>query len=252
MIGKITRAAVLIVAGLGAGSALAAPAYQMPFACGETWELHTYSGHNPQRAVDMNRSGDSGDPVVAAAAGTVVTRRDLGNSSYGRYLVVSHGSGYDTLYAHLDSFAVSVGQSVRQGQKLGNVGSTGGSTGPHLHFEQRYNSSAQSIRFNGNALPYYGTVYWTSKNTCGGGNVTGVVNTAGAPLNVRSGPGTGYDVVGSVNAGATVTIQCQMPGTTVTGTYGTSKIWDKIGSGRYIADAYVRTGSDGYVAPRCP
>ena len=78
-----------------------------------------------------------------------------------------------------------------------------------------------------------------------------VTVTVGA-LNVRSGPGTGYAVVGSVNDGATVTIQCQMPGTTVTGTYGTSKIWDKIGSGRYIADAYVRTGSDGYVAPRCP
>lgn len=252
MLGKLLRNAA-IAAGLLAGTgAIAAPAYQMPFACGETWELRTFTGHNPLRAVDMNRSGDLGDPVVAAAAGTVVTRRDLGGDSYGRYLVVSHGSGHDTLYAHLASFSVSVGQSVRQGQKLGTVGSTGGSSGPHLHFEQRLNSSAQPIRFNGNALPYFGTVNWTSRNSCNGGNVTGVVNTSGAPLNVRSGPGTGYATVGSVADGATVTIQCQLPGTSVTGTYGTSRIWDKIGAGRYIADAYVRTGSDGYVAPRCP
>ncbi|GMU43030.1 MAG: peptidoglycan DD-metalloendopeptidase family protein [Xanthomonadales bacterium] len=237
---------------LWATTATAAPAYQMPFACGETWSLTTFSHHNPLRAVDMNRSGDLGDPVVAAAAGTVSVRRDLGNSSYGRYLVVNHGSGHDTLYAHLQSFSVSVGQSVRQGQRLGYVGNTGGSQGPHLHFEERYQGSAQPIRFDGRALPYYGTVSWTSRNSCGGGNVTGVVNTNGTPLNVRSGPGTGYSVVGTVADGATVTIQCQMPGTTVTGPYGTSSIWDRIGSGRYISDAYVRTGSDGYVAPRCP
>jgi len=237
---------------LSATGAVAAPAYQMPFACGETWSIQTRSNHNPLRSVDMNRSGDLGDPVVAAAAGTVTTVRNLGNTSYGKYIVVSHGSGHDTLYAHLNSFSVSVGQSVRQGQRLGYVGDTGGSYGAHLHFEERLNGSAQAVRFNGLAVPYYGTVTWTSRNSCGGGGVTGVVNTSGAPLNVRSGPGTGYGVVGTVADGATVTIQCQMPGTTVTGPYGTSKIWDRIGTGRYISDAYVSTGSDGYVAPRCP
>ncbi|MGH8110290.1 MAG: SH3 domain-containing protein, partial [Arenimonas sp.] len=102
------------------------------------------------------------------------------------------------------------------------------------------------------AVPYYTAGYWTSKNSCGDGSgVSGVVNTSGEALNVRSGPGTSYSIVGHVSDGATVTIICQMPGTTVTGTYGTSKIWDKIGSGRFVSDAYVRTGSDGYVAPRC-
>ncbi|MET7360636.1 SH3 domain-containing protein [Streptomyces sp. NPDC005562] len=72
-----------------------------------------------------------------------------------------------------------------------------------------------------------------------------------ADVNVRSGPGTSYDTVGRLRAGARVTISCQRPGETVTGPTGTSKIWDRIGSGRYVSDTYVRTGSSGYVAPRC-
>ncbi|WP_030785603.1 SH3 domain-containing protein [Streptomyces sp. NRRL S-920] len=72
-----------------------------------------------------------------------------------------------------------------------------------------------------------------------------------ADVNVRSGPGSSYRKVGRLSAGARVTIQCQKPGETVTGPTGTSKLWDRIGSGRYISDTYVRTGSDGYVAPHC-
>ncbi|MEV1027001.1 SH3 domain-containing protein [Streptomyces sp. NPDC050264] len=73
----------------------------------------------------------------------------------------------------------------------------------------------------------------------------------GYTVNVRSGPGTQYRVVRTLPQGARVTINCQKPGQTVTGPYGTSKIWDNIGVGEYISDAYVRTGSDGYVASRC-
>ncbi|WP_030573687.1 SH3 domain-containing protein [Streptomyces aureocirculatus] len=72
-----------------------------------------------------------------------------------------------------------------------------------------------------------------------------------ADANVRSGPGTSYEKVGRVKAGSRVTIACQRPGETVKGPTGTSKIWDRIGSGRYVSDTYVRTGSNGYVAPRC-
>ncbi|MFE6162435.1 SH3 domain-containing protein [Streptomyces sp. NPDC056486] len=72
-----------------------------------------------------------------------------------------------------------------------------------------------------------------------------------ADVNVRSGPGTSYGKVGSLSAGARVTILCQKPGEKVTGPTGTSKLWDRIGSGRYVSDTYVRTGSSGYVAPRC-
>ncbi|MEU4770756.1 N-acetylmuramoyl-L-alanine amidase [Micromonospora sp. NPDC023644] len=82
---------------------------------------------------------------------------------------------------------------------------------------------------------------------------SGTVNTDGVSLNVRSGPGTGYSVVGSVADGATVSIYCQAVGTTVTGPYGTSNIWDRIGTNRYVADAFVLTGHDGFIpgVPRC-
>lgn len=79
---------------------------------------------------------------------------------------------------------------------------------------------------------------------------TGTVNTAGAPLTVRSGPHTSSSAVGSVADGHTITITCQTHGDTVSGTYGTSNVWDHISSG-YVADAYVYTGSDGLVAPLC-
>ena len=80
---------------------------------------------------------------------------------------------------------------------------------------------------------------------------SGTVNTSGAALTVRAAPGTGYDSFGSVNDGAGVSILCQTTGTSVTGTYGTSNIWDMIGSGGFVSDAYVYTGSDGTVAHAC-
>ena len=70
-------------------------------------------------------------------------------------------------------------------------------------------------------------------------------------VNVRSGPGTGYTIVRVLAEGSQVPIYCQTPGTTVTGYYGTTNIWDNIDDGEYVSDAYVNTGSDGYVRPRC-
>lgn len=73
----------------------------------------------------------------------------------------------------------------------------------------------------------------------------------GVRLNVRSGPGVHYRIVRVLPEGATVPIYCQRPGDSVTGPYGTSSIWDCIANAQYVSDAYVNTGSDGYVAPRC-
>ncbi|MGW8665944.1 hypothetical protein [Streptomyces niveus] len=73
----------------------------------------------------------------------------------------------------------------------------------------------------------------------------------GYRVNVRSGPGTNYNVVRTLQYNATVLINCQKAGQSVSGPYGTSKIWDNIANGEFISDAYVKTGSDGYVAPRC-
>ncbi|MEU0967956.1 SH3 domain-containing protein [Streptomyces sp. NPDC005917] len=73
----------------------------------------------------------------------------------------------------------------------------------------------------------------------------------GVRLNVRSGPGTSYDITRVLPEGAKVPIYCQTSGTSVAGYYGTSRIWDNISNGEFVSDAYVNTGSDGYVADRC-
>ncbi|MER6092951.1 SH3 domain-containing protein [Streptomyces bluensis] len=73
----------------------------------------------------------------------------------------------------------------------------------------------------------------------------------GVRLNVRSGPGTNYSLVRVLPEGARVPIYCQRPGETISGPYGTTNLWDNIADGDYVSDAYVYTGSDGYVAPRC-
>ncbi|GAB4106136.1 peptidoglycan DD-metalloendopeptidase family protein [Micromonospora taraxaci] len=236
-----------------ASPALAAPTFKVPFPCGQSWSGQTRTGHSPANAIDFNRTDDLGDPVVASAPGTVDRVTDLGGTSYGKYVRINHGGGYSTYYAHLNGFNVSVGQTVGYGKVLGWVGSTGGSTGPHLHYEQRLNGGDIQARFNGALALYWGTKTYTSDNGCSSGSGNGTVDTSGTALTVRSGPGTGYASVGTVADGTRVTIACQTSGTTVTGTYGTSSIWDRIGSGRFIADAYVYTGHDGYIpgVPRC-
>lgn len=73
----------------------------------------------------------------------------------------------------------------------------------------------------------------------------------GYVVNVRSGPGTNYGIVRRLPAGTRVPINCQTPGTTETGPYGTSNIWDNIANGQFISDTFVQTGSDGYFTVRC-
>jgi murein DD-endopeptidase MepM/ murein hydrolase activator NlpD len=78
-------------------------------------------------------STDKGTPIVATAAGTVESASYSGN--YGNLLVIDHGFGLTTRYAHLASFAVKVGEHVQRGRVIGYVGTTGRTTGPHLHYE---------------------------------------------------------------------------------------------------------------------
>lgn len=229
-----------------------APRFQLPFPCDQLWAGQTRGGHSPVNSIDFNRADDYGDRVVASASGTVTRVGNTGGTSYGRWIEISHGNGFTTRYAHLSAQLVSQGQQVRQGQRIGRVGSTGGSTGPHLHYEQRHNGSAIRVSFNGQQAYYFGTRNYRSRNDCGGASGhPGVINTSGANLNVRSGPGTGYAAIGSLADGAHVTIRCHKYGQRITGTYGTTTLWDKIGAG-YVSDAYVYTGSDGRVAPMCP
>jgi biotin carboxyl carrier protein len=232
----------------------ASPLFQLPFPCNQTWAGQTRTNHSPQLSIDFNRANDTGDTVVASAAGTVTRVANEGNVSYGRWVEVRHGNGFTTRYAHLSTQSVSVGQTVNRGQRLGTVGTTGGSTGPHLHFELRQNGIAVRAKFNGATALYFGTKNYKSANGCsgGGGGATGRINTeSGVRLTVRAGASTSSAAIGTVGDGTFVTISCQKKGTSVTGTYGTSNLWDKIGDG-YVADAYVFTGTDGRVAPDCP
>ncbi len=85
----------------------------------------------------LDIGGPNGCDVIAANSGTVIVSEY--SSSYGNYIVISHGGGVTTLYAHMSARLVSVGASVTRGQVIGKEGSTGVSTGPHLHFEVAVN-----------------------------------------------------------------------------------------------------------------
>lgn len=105
--------------------------YRRPIEGGiKTQGVHGYNG------VDL--AGSYGAKIMAAAGGDVIVSQSGGwNGGYGNYIVVKHDNGTQTLYAHLSSNLATIGQKVTQGQVIGYMGSTGKSTGTHLHFEVR-------------------------------------------------------------------------------------------------------------------
>lgn len=99
-----------------------------------------YGQLRPHTGVDIAAS--YGTAITAAASGIVTLAvLDYGSVGYGTYVAIYHPNGTTTLYAHMSALAVSPGQSVSQGQVIGYVGSTGASTGPHIHFEIRVNGA---------------------------------------------------------------------------------------------------------------
>ncbi len=111
--------------------------YQWPLPVGKGYISCTYGGRDPggrpHYALDV--AVGYGTPIYAANDGTVI--QATWHYSYGYYVVIDHGNGMSTLYAHCSSLNVSAGQQVEKGQPIGGVGSTGYSTGNHLHFEVR-------------------------------------------------------------------------------------------------------------------
>ena len=115
-----------------------------PFGCTdfllEPVDLSCPSGHTH---TGLDIAAPNGTPIGAADSG-VVSLANFGARGYGNYIVITHGNGYSTLYGHLSAINVSVRQTVQAGQVIGAEGSTGFSTGPHLHFEIRLNGIPQN------------------------------------------------------------------------------------------------------------
>ena len=90
------------------------------------------------KGIDITKPGCAGEPIVAAASGTVITASNTGNG-YGIHVVIDHGDKIATLYGHMSSCCVNVGDEVKQGQTIGYIGCTGYAYGNHCHFEVRVN-----------------------------------------------------------------------------------------------------------------
>ncbi len=106
--------------------------------------ITTYFGYDPWRggnhgAIDIGNGGINGANIYAMKGGEVIVAKTTYTPGYdyGMYVVIDHGDGYQSLYAHCSAIYVSVGQMVNKGDTIAAVGSTGWSTGPHLHFEIR-------------------------------------------------------------------------------------------------------------------
>ena len=135
------------------GSGFAWPTPGFTYLSSEWYEDREVYNHG---GFDIAGAGIMGTPVVAAADGTVIASNsscthNWGKSyscgcggGYGNYVMISHAGGKMTVYGHLTSLTVSTGQTVSRGQVIGYVGSTGNSTGPHLHYECRLNG----VRYN--------------------------------------------------------------------------------------------------------
>ena len=109
------------------------------------YRIHPISGTRKLHAgIDIGAAG--GANIVAGDSGTVILSSFGYNGGYGNYVIINHGNGVTTRYAHCSNLYVSVGQTVTKGQVIAAVGSTGASTGNHCHFEVRINGVSQNPR----------------------------------------------------------------------------------------------------------
>jgi Peptidase family M23 len=219
----------------------AAPNFKAPFPCNQRW---TYDHHSTEvrRALDFIRADGgttNGTPVLASAGG-VATRYSQPTGA-GNYIVIDHGGGWTTYYFHLSAYSVASGASVAQGQQIGLTGTTGNSSGPHIHYEQLLNGVGQDIVINGSALAYpssYNQYYLTSDNACGG--TGGAFMTWGSGVNVRSDARLNAPVVTTLPGPTSVWVTCQKQGDTVTAEGYTNNWWSKLrDQGGFVSNIYI-------------
>ncbi|NUT33748.1 MAG: peptidoglycan DD-metalloendopeptidase family protein, partial [Hamadaea sp.] len=244
---------------------------RLPYAVGQSWTMtggpHGWAGTDtPYSSIDL--AGGDGR-VLAARGGLAYTMCSSGRG----WIRVIHDRGYSTDYYHLVGNISANGLSVGEGAFLGYQGtdvSCGGSaSGPHVHFGLRQNGAYVPISQHNlgkwviqpGAAAYQGSALHGSTRVYAGGALynygalgltQGVVDAnGGGTVNKRSGPGTGYGIVGSVADGATVSIACSAYGTSHTGRWGTTNLWNKLTDGTWISDAFQWTGVNGAVNGLC-
>ncbi len=166
-----TAGAVSMAAAGAAEAAGTRPLLKVPFKCNQTWRGSTRSNHSPSnRAMDLNlpSGGDTdlGQPVKASAPGKVVAA-GVGGGGYGNRIIVGHGDNWSTLYAHLKSINVKVGDHVEDTTTIGTVGKSGGQEYAHLHYEQRNFGEPKSIRFGTSTwAEYYDAEQYFTRTRC--------------------------------------------------------------------------------------
>lgn len=241
---------------------------RLPYGVGQSWYLtggpHGWSGSDsPWSAIDLS----GGDQRVLAARGGTAYTMCRG------WIRVFHDRGYATDYYHLwNSISVN-GAGVGEGAYLGDTGTDvtcgGYASGRHVHFALRQNNGYVPIAghnfgkwviMNGGATYQGYALHGSAWVNVGGalynygalGFTQGIVDAnGGTSVNKRSGPGTGYAIVGSVGDGATLGVACSAYGTTHTGRWGTTSLWNRLTDATWVTDAFMWTGTSGPINGWC-
>ncbi|WP_219732114.1 M23 family metallopeptidase [Streptomyces finlayi] len=240
----------------------------LPWANGQTWTMtsgpHGWGGSEaPWSSMDFA----GGDQTVRATRGGTAYTMCTG------WIRVIHDRGYSTDYYHLWSSVNVNGAAVGAGAYLGYTGTDvtcgGAASGRHVHFGLRQNSAYVGLAGHGlgkwsmenGGSAYQGSALHGSARVVAPGNLynygalglnQGVIDAnGGGSVNKRTGPGTGYGLSGSVADGATVTVSCSSNGTSHTGRYGTSSLWNRLSDGTWVSDAYMWTGVNGTINGYC-
>ncbi|SCF09364.1 LasA protease [Micromonospora viridifaciens] len=241
---------------------------RLPYAVGQSWYFtggpHGWAGSDtPWSSIDL-AGGDQ--RVLAARGGTAYTMCR-------GWIRVIHDRGYATDYYHLwNSISVN-GAGVGEGAYLGDTGTDvtcgGAASGRHVHFGLRQNNAYVPIAghnlgkwviMNGGATYQGYALHGSAQVNVGGAlynygslglNQAIIDANGGGTVNRRTGPGTGYAVAGSVADGATVTVACSANGTSHSGRWGTTALWNKLTDGTWVSDAFMWTGSAGAINGWC-
>lgn len=232
------------------------PRFSAPYPCGERW---TYDHHSAEvrQALDFVRSdGAVTDGSVQVASAPGVATRHVQAGGAGNYVVIDHGDGWVTYYFHLSEYLVAHGAWVNRGDPIGRTGSTGASSGPHIHYEQLRNGVGQVIHIEGASLaPYpgvYGVRHLVSENSCSSEGRH--FSTWGSDRAVHQSPSTSSPVITRLAAPTRVLVDCQISGEEVSVEGFVNRWWAHLPEhGGYITNIYIDDPAS-YLpgVPECP